>query len=120
MGLGDGGNRVVTLAWRVHDHYAVKVGLVGPATGLALEHDGHRWLQPSCAHRRPHLLGKRRAAPGRSRHQPFGREPMTLAASMTSISPDLGTSPRAGINTWGESPYDAPSIAGSIAFTVTP
>ena len=42
------------------------------------------------SHRRSHPGKNVRAAPGRSRHQPVGREPMTFAASMRSTARDPG------------------------------
>jgi hypothetical protein len=42
--LGDGGDRVVTLARGMHDLDAVRNRLVGFRPCLALEHRGDRWV----------------------------------------------------------------------------
>ncbi len=49
MGVGDGGDRVVALAGRMHDLDAVHIGLVGSRPSSAVEHEGHGRVQPSRA-----------------------------------------------------------------------
>ena len=57
IGLGDGGDRVVALAGRMHNLHArprpATSASSAPARPSALGHDGHGWVQPSRVHRRP-------------------------------------------------------------------
>jgi hypothetical protein len=62
--LGDGGDRVVALAWRMHNFNAVHVTLVGARPGSALEYQGHRCVQPSGVHRRPGSFQKTSCSAG--------------------------------------------------------
>jgi hypothetical protein len=70
---------------RIHNLHTVHVRLIGSGPGPALNHDGHGCAQPSRGHRRRTRSAESRVALGRSRHQPVGRDPITLAASITSI-----------------------------------
>jgi hypothetical protein len=63
MRSGDGGDRVIARPGRVHDLHPIPIRLFGSRPGGALEHDDHRWIQASPAHRCPDSCreGSRRA-----------------------------------------------------------
>jgi len=86
--LGDrSGDRVVTASRSMHDMEAVLLTLPDALPCCAFEHDDDRgssrpaWMASTSPEQRCS------AALPRSRHQPFGQEPTTLAASTTSIRP---------------------------------
>lgn len=60
---GDGRDRVVTLAGRVHHVHPVRLTLVGTRPGSPLEHHGHRRFEPSVGHGGTHPF---REAAGRA------------------------------------------------------
>lgn len=111
MRLGDGDDRVVTLAPCVHNLNAVHVALVDARPGSALEYECHRRVEPSRGHGRPHSFSKAscRAGPitppaGWPRPDHVGginhEHPNSVAPSRLAGSPALSTKRRIDSNRW--------------------
>lgn len=105
MRLGDGNDRVVTLAPCVHNLNAIHVALVDARPGSALEYECHRRVEPSRGHGRPHSFSKAscRAGPitppaGWPRPDHVGginhEHPKSVAPSRLAGSPALSTKRR--------------------------
>ena len=100
---GERGKRVVTLTRRV-DHLDTAARVLGRASaGLTLEDDDNRLGQHSGSRRVADALYERPSRAGAVRHHPVGREPTTLAASISSID-DILASASPGIASRGSRP----------------
>ncbi len=91
VGVGDGDESVVALARRVNDLHGSASDSAAPSRARPSNtrttggsNRAWRTVARTCS-------AKRRAAAGRSRHHPVGRDPITLAASRTSIRYSLAS-----------------------------